>query len=257
MLFVVDVGNTNIVFGIYSGESLISSWRVATRKQNTADEYGILIAELFQHAELKMTDIKGVIVSCVVPPLVSTFTRLTQRYFGIEAINVGPGIKTGMPILYDNPKEVGADRIVNAVAGHYKYKKSLIIVDFGTATTFDAVSLKGEYLGGAIAPGINISMDALFLHAAKLPRVEFARPKSVIGKNTIHSIQAGIYYGYVGVVDGIVTRIKEELGTDPYVIGTGGLANLIAKDSKTLSEVDENLTLEGLRILYDLNTKPI
>ncbi len=253
-LFVIDIGNTNIVFGVYRDDELIASWRLSTRRDQTADEYGILVSELFGHRGLAVGEIDGVIVSCVVPSLESTFRQLSERYFSIPALFVGPGVKTGMPILYDNPREVGADRIVNAVAAYLKYRRALVVVDFGTATTFDAVSAKGEYLGGAIAPGIGISMNALFSQTSKLPSVQFVNPKTVIGKNTTQSIQAGMFFGYVGMVDALVRRQKEELGSDAAVIATGGLARLVSEESETIDEVDDDLTLRGLLAIYRLNS---
>ncbi|BDV43079.1 type III pantothenate kinase [Geotalea uraniireducens] len=253
MLLVIDVGNSNIVLGIYDGERLIRDWRISTDKAKTTDEYAILVHELFRIAGIGFADIHAIIISSVVPTLTGVLEKLSVGYFGFRPYVIGPGIKTGMPILYDNPKEVGADRIVNAVAGYEKYHTSLIIVDFGTATTFDYVNRKGEYCGGAIAPGLMISMEALFQKASKLPRVEIVCPPAVIAKNTVNSMQAGIFYGYVGLVDEIVNRMRKESKDTPRVIATGGLASLITPESKTIEAIEEYLTLEGLRILYHRN----
>jgi type III pantothenate kinase len=256
MLFAIDIGNTNIVLGIFHGERLKATWRVETKKQKTNDEYGILIRSLLFADGYDATRITGAIISCVVPPLQKTFEEVIAKLFSVKAVVVGPGIKTGMPILYDNPKEVGADRIVNAVAAYRKIQSSLICLDFGTATTFDVVSEKGEYMGGVIAPGITISLDALFFRASKLPRIDLSEPRHVVGKNTVESIQSGVLYGYVGLVDGIVNRIWDELGEQCHTMATGGLAELIAPHSKTIAEVDQNITLRGLLQLYHLNRTP-
>lgn len=254
MILVIDVGNTNIVLGIYEDKKLLNFWRVKTDADKTSDEYGMIINQLFELNGYKFSDIKEIVICSVVPTIMYTLEHMTRKYFGKEPLVVGPGIKTGMNIKYDNPKEVGADRIVDAIAAYELYGGPLVIVDFGTATTYSAVSKNGEYLGGAICPGVRISMDALFQRTAKLPRVELTKPGTVIGKNTVNSMQAGIIYGHVGQVDYIVERMKSELG-DPNtkVIATGGLSKLIASESRTVDTINGLLTLEGLRIIYERN----
>jgi len=253
LLLAIDVGNTNIMLGIYEGENLEMSWRISTSKNQTEDEYGVIIRNLFQQNGLQAECITSMIISSVVPPLRFPLVRMAEKYFKITPLMVGPGIKTGLNILYDNPREIGADRVVNAVAGIELYGGPLIIVDFGTATTFCAISAQGEYLGGSIAPGIAISTEALFEKADKLPRVEVVNPKRIIGRDTITSIQIGIYYGFVGQVDGIVKRMIEGFSEKPTVVATGGLAGLISRESETIDEVNPYLTLAGLRIIHNRN----
>lgn len=253
MLLAIDIGNTNIVLGLLRGGELVHHWRVGTRRDGTADEYGILLKNLFEVAGTPTSTVAGVIIASVVPPLEPIFEEMIRDYCQLTPLVVGPGIKTGMPILYDNPREVGADRIVNAVAAYEAYGGPAIVVDLGTATTFDAVSARGEYLGGVIAPGIGISAEILHERAAKLPRVDIARPKAVIGKNTVGSMQAGLFYGYMGLVDGIVRRMIKEMEREPTVIGTGGLAHLILAESETVKQIDPLLSLKGLQILYERN----
>ncbi|HWR40464.1 MAG TPA: type III pantothenate kinase [Patescibacteria group bacterium] len=253
MLLVFDIGNTNIVLGVYDGENLTHHWRISTDKQKTGDEYGILLHNLFAYRGLTLQDINAIVISSVVPPLVVPLVRMCKRYFEVEPLVVGPGVKTGISIKYENPREVGADRIVNAIAAYDRYGGPVIVVDFGTATTFCVINQNGDYLGGAIAPGIGISTEALFQRAAKLPRIELVKPKQVICRNTVSSMQSGIIYGAVGQVDGIVKRIKAELGSEAKVVATGGLANLIAEASITIDTVDTFLTLDGLCLIYKLN----
>lgn len=253
MLLVIDVGNTNIVLGIFKGEELMDHWRVSTNRLRTTDEYGVLIRNLFYLNGVNSDEIDAIIISSVVPPVMPTLERMCQRYFGLTPLVIGPGVKTGMDIKYDNPREVGADRIVNAVAAYEKFGGPVIIIDFGTATTFCAVDKKGTYLGGAICPGIGISTDALVQRTAKLPRIEVVRTDKVICRNTVESMQAGVFYGFVGQVDGIVARMRKELGCKAKVVATGGLAVIVAPATDAIDVVEPMLTLEGLRIIYDRN----
>lgn len=253
MILVVDVGNSNIVLGIYKHRELLHHFRISTSRQSTVDEYGILIHSFFQMSGISTSEIEGIIISSVVPPLVNVLEEMCIKYVGKKPLVVGPGIKTGLNLRYENPREVGADRIVNAVAAIDQFNCPLVVVDFGTATTFDCIDGEGNYLGGAIVPGIGISTEALYQRASKLPRIELEKPKKVIGRNTVHAMQAGIIFGYAGQVDGIVERIKEEMQATPKVIATGGLAELIASETKTIEVVSPMLTLEGLRIIYERN----
>jgi type III pantothenate kinase len=271
MLLAIDVGNTNTVLGLYrlEGESgspatglgrggddkpeLAAHWRVTTHRSQTADEYGVLFVNLFEMNGLAPSQVHHIIISSVVPPVEGTLRHVCETYFHVEPLFVEPGIKTGMPVLVDNPTELGADRLVNAIAAFERYGGPCIVVDFGTATTFDVISAKGEYLGGAIAPGLGISADALFSHAARLGRIDIKRPAKVIGTNTVTHLQSGLYYGYIGLVDGILERIVAELGTPARVIATGGLARQISEDSRYIAEIDDMLTLDGLLILFERN----
>ncbi|MBX6377810.1 MAG: type III pantothenate kinase [Clostridia bacterium] len=253
MLLAVDIGNTNVVLGLYRGEDLVAHWRLSSHPVRTADEYGLLLADLLEHKGYTVSDLTGVAVASVVPALTQAFQAMCGDYLGMAPLIIGPGVRTGMPIRYENPREVGADRIVNAVAAYEKVRGAVVVIDFGTATTFDVVSAAGEYLGGAIAPGIGVSTEALFARAAKLPRVELVRPPSVIGRNTITSMQAGIVYGFAGQVDHLVTCIRQELGTPAEALATGGLAPLIAGVSQTIRRIEPFLTLEGIRLIYERN----
>lgn len=267
MLLALDVGNTNTVLGLYrlraepdsasaAGEGereLVAHWRVSTHRTQTSDEYGVLFVNLFQMSGISVDQVHHIIISSVVPPVESTLRRVCEKYFHVQPLFVEPGIKTGMPVLVDNPAELGADRLVNAIAAYERYGGPCIVVDFGTATTFDVISAKGEYVGGAIAPGLGISADALFSRAARLGRVDVKRPARVIGTNTVTHLQSGLYYGYIGLVDGILERMIKELGADARVIATGGLARQISVDSRYVAEINDMLTLEGLRIVFERN----
>jgi type III pantothenate kinase len=253
MLLAIDIGNTNIALGLFEGHTLRADWRLETRAGRTGDEYAAVLATLFGLRGLALSVVDAVAVSSVVPAALFPMEQLCRRHLGIEPLIVGPGTKSGMPILYENPREVGADRIVNAVAAHDRWPQGAIVVDFGTATTFDVVTARGEYLGGVIAPGLTVSADALYHATAKLPRVEITRPPSAIGRNTVASMQSGLVFGYAGLVDAIVGRIKAEVDFTPRVVGTGGLAPLIAAEARSIDECDDMLTLRGLAIIHDRN----
>jgi type III pantothenate kinase len=257
MLLAIDVGNTNIVLGVFDGQQLVESWRLATLRERTSDEIGIWVAQLFEHRAIDAGRIDGIVMGSVVPPLTGTFMQMAQRYFAMTPLNVDSSVDTGMPILYKHPSEVGADRILNGVAGYRLYARDrqcpLIVVDFGTATTFDAISSKGEYLGGVICPGMQISADALFQRAARLPRVDVRKPCEVIGRTTVGAIESGLYYGYVGLVDGVVRRMRGQMGEHTACIATGGLAGIIAPEVDLIEHVDPDLTLQGLRMVWERN----
>lgn len=257
MIFVFDVGNSNMMMGVYQRDELKYHWRIETDRHKTEDEYAMIVKSLFEHEQLSFADIDGIIISSVVPPIMFALERMCEKYLHIKPLVVGPGVKTGLNIKYDNPKEVGADRIVNAVAGIHEYGGPLVIVDFGTATTYCYINEHKQYMGGAIAPGIGISTEALYSRAAKLPRIEIVRPDGIIGKNTVSAMQSGILFGYVGQVEGIVSRMKLQAKEEPLVIGTGGLASLIAKESKVIDIIDPFLTLKGLQLIYKRNMETI
>ena len=257
MLLAIDVGNTNIVLGVFRGADLVHSWRLTTLRERTADELGILVSNLCTHYGISREEISGIVMASVVPPLTGTMMTMARDYFGRSPLNLEPGVNTGMPVLYDNPREVGADRVVNGIAAYEQYgrarQRPVIVVDFGTATTFDAVSARGEYLGGVICPGPQISADALFQRAARLPRIDVRKPERVIGTNTVASMQAGLFWGYVDMVEGLVRRMRVELGGDVAVVATGGLASTVAPETALIEHVDPELTLRGLRIVWERN----
>jgi type III pantothenate kinase len=257
MLLAIDVGNTNIVLGVFDGTRLVRSWRLATIRERTSDELGLLIEGLFASAGIKKSTIDSIVLGSVVPPLTSTMQSMAVRYFRLAPLTIEPGVETGMPILYNNPTEVGADRIVNAVAAYEKFgvsrKRPLIVLDFGTATTLDAVSARGEYLGGVICPGVQISADALFQRAARLPRIDVRKPARIVGRTTVAAMEAGLFWGYVGMVEGLVRRMSDELGGHAVCVATGGLADVIAPETPLIAHVDADLTLHGLRIVWERN----
>lgn len=255
MLLAVDIGNTNIVFGLYEGHSLAHTFRVSTDRARTEDEYGVLLRALFSLHSLEASRVGACIIASVVPPLTNVLTHAIRTAFAREPLVVGPGLKTGMPVLYENPHEVGADRIVNGVAAYERFKQGVIVVDFGTATTFDCITPKGEYLGGVIVPGVQVALDGLLGRAAKLKPIEIAQPPRVLGRNTTHALQSGIVHGNAAMADGLIERLEAELGFDCAIIATGGLAPLIARHTKKIREIDPNLTLEGLRIIHERNAE--
>ena len=256
MLLVFDIGNSNIVMGTYEGKKLLRHWRISTDRQKTGDEYGMLINSLFAYQNIRMEQVEAIIISSVVPPLMVPMIKMCERYFHIHPLVVGPGIKTGFRISYENPREIGADRIVNVAGAFEQYGGPLIVIDIGTATTFDVVAPNGDFQGGVIAPGLSSSADALFQRAAKLPRIELVTPKHIISRNTVSGMQAGIIYGYVGQIDEIVRRMKKEMGYDEIkVVATGGYARMVSRESKTIDKIDHFLTLTGLRVLYERNAE--
>jgi type III pantothenate kinase len=257
MLLAIDVGNTNIVLGVFDGTTLVQSWRLTTLRERTADELGLLVDGLFAHARIDKARVDSIILGSVVPPLTGTTRAMVERHFGLKALTIEPGLDTGMPILYDNPAEVGADRIVNGIAAYEQFGKAagrpVVVVDFGTATTLDAITAKGEYLGGAICPGVQISADALFQRTARLPRIEVRKPARAIGRTTVGAMESGLFFGYVGMVEGLVRRMSEELGGNAVCVATGGLAEVIAPETPLIHHVDPDLTLQGLRIVWERN----
>jgi type III pantothenate kinase len=259
MLLAIDVGNTNIVLGVFDEKTLVHSWRLQTLRERTSDELGLLVDGLFEHSKVERVQIHGVILGSVVPPLTSTIRAMVERYFAVKPLIIEPGVNTIMPILYENPSEVGADRIVNGVAAWEKFGSAggrpMIVVDFGTATTLDAISAKGEYLGGAICPGVTISADALFQRAARLPRIDVRKPARVVGRTTVGAMESGLFYGYVGMVEGLVRRMDAELGGNSICIATGGLADVISPETALIHHVDADLTLHGLRIVWERNQR--
>lgn len=262
MLLTVDVGNTNTVLGLFAGDSdkLLAHWRVTTHKTQTVDEYGVLFRNLFAMRDFSATHVKHIVISSVVPPLDSTLRSVSEQYFDCTPLFIEPGVRTGMRLLVDNPSEVGADRVVNCIAAYHRFQQSCIVVDFGTATTFDVVSSKGEFLGGAIAPGLGISADALFSRAARLGRIDLKKPEKAIGTNTVTNLQSGMFFGYLGLVDGILERMSAELAAQqiqPVIVATGGLAALMAPESRFIAEVDDMLTLQGLRLVFERNVERV
>jgi len=257
MLLAIDVGNTNIVLGVFDGDALVQSWRLQTLRERTSDELGLLFEGLFTHDKIEKKSVHGVILGSVVPPLTGTIQTMVTRYFGVPSLTIEPGLNTGMPILYENPAEVGADRIVNSVGAWERFGRTkarpMIVVDFGTATTLDAISAKGEYLGGAICPGVQISADALFQRAARLPRIDVRKPPRIVGRTTVGAMESGLFFGYVGMVEGLVKRMSQELGGNAICVATGGLADVIAPEIPQIEHVDPDLTLHGLRLVWKRN----